>query len=75
MVVLFLVSLVMRTDLQSGWRLQPRNPMTLVQTVDDRAPVFLFAANVTLASAEAGAENFSLPSSEFHGFLCRQLAV
>ena len=49
--------------------------MTLVQTVDDRAPVFLFAANVTLAFADAGGGHFRRPGSEFRGFLCRQLAV
>jgi hypothetical protein len=49
--------------------------MTLVQTVDDRAPVFLFAANVTLAFADASAEHFRRRRAEFHGFLCRQLAV
>jgi hypothetical protein len=49
--------------------------MTLVQTINDRAPVFLFAANVTLAFADASAEHFRRPRAEFHGFLCRQLAV
>jgi hypothetical protein len=49
--------------------------MTVVQTFDDRAPVFLFAANVTLAFAEAGIEHFRRPGTEFHGFLCRQLAL